>query len=589
MDVYHESPPITIFYSYAHEDELLRNELSKHLSALKRQGIISEWYDRQIVAGTNWTLTIDEHINTASVILLLISPDFLASDYCYGVEMQRALERQEQGDARVIPVLLRPVDWQGMPFADLQCLPRNSKPVTTWRNRDEAFSSIARGIRTAIEDLNIPLNHAVSSLPHIWNVPYPRNLFFTGHEDLLMNLATLLRVDQTAALTQSLAISGLGGVGKTQIALEYAYRYRNNYDAVFWTQGETRETLTSSFLTIAELLKLPEKDAKDQNIPVDAVIKWLETHTRWLLILDNSDDLGITREFIPPIFGGHILLTTRAQAMGRLAQSLKVETMNPDVGALFLLRRAAFIAFNASLEEADDADREVAMEIVKELGGLPLALDQAGAYIEETANDLSEYLELYRTQRSALLKRRGGLISDHPEPVATTWAISFQKVEQLNPVANEILRLCAFLYPDAIPEEIIIKGLSFVSKQAQPFITDPFTLTTALESLLAYSLVTRDKTNHTLSIHRLIQAVLKDEMNTELYWQWAKRAISIVNEVFPRFDITTVQQCERFLSQALACVNLIEQGNLAFLEAAQLLHNTYGGPKSLDSFWSKIR
>src|SRR2546423_7329297 len=141
--------PFSLFYSYAHEDELLRQHLETHLSLLRRQGLISEWHDRRIAAGTEWKQEIDRHLEMASIILLLISPDFLASDYCYDIEMQRALERHQRGEARVIPIVLRPVDWHTAPFGHLQSLPRDGKPVTEWDNRDAAFRDIAQGIRRA--------------------------------------------------------------------------------------------------------------------------------------------------------------------------------------------------------------------------------------------------------------------------------------------------------------------------------------------------------------------------------------------------------------------------------------------------------
>jgi len=144
--------PLTVFYSYAHEDERLRMRLEKHLTLLRQQSIIAEWHDRRITPGTDWEHAINEHLTTASIILLLISPDFLASDYCWGVEMRQALALHETGDARVIPILLRPVDWESSPFAHLQCLPHEAKPVTQWRNLDEAFVDIARGIRRMIEE-----------------------------------------------------------------------------------------------------------------------------------------------------------------------------------------------------------------------------------------------------------------------------------------------------------------------------------------------------------------------------------------------------------------------------------------------------
>jgi len=147
---------IEVFYSYAHEDEVLVKELRKHLSLLKRQGVIREWYDREITAGTEWKGQIDQHLNSSGVILLLISADFLASDYCYDVEMKRALERHDQREARVIPVLLRQVDgWQGAPFGKIQSLPTDGKPVTIWNDRDQAFADVARGIRRAVSELAV--------------------------------------------------------------------------------------------------------------------------------------------------------------------------------------------------------------------------------------------------------------------------------------------------------------------------------------------------------------------------------------------------------------------------------------------------
>src|SRR5437763_4931820 len=139
---------VEVFYSYAHEDEKLRDELKKHLSNLKRQGVITDWYDRDISAGKEWNEEIERHLNSAKVILLLISPDFMNSDYINEVEVTRAMERHESGEARVIPVILRPVDWEGAPFSKLQALPTDAVAVTLWKNEDEAFLSVAKAIRS---------------------------------------------------------------------------------------------------------------------------------------------------------------------------------------------------------------------------------------------------------------------------------------------------------------------------------------------------------------------------------------------------------------------------------------------------------
>ena len=145
--------PISVFFSYAHRDEALRNKLADHLRLLERQGIITGWHDRRITGGTEWAGAIDDNLRTAQIILLLISPAFLASDYCYDVELRHAMARHEAGEARVIPVIVRPVDWHSAPFGMLQALPQDGRPVTRWRPQDEAFLDIARGIRSVAEEL----------------------------------------------------------------------------------------------------------------------------------------------------------------------------------------------------------------------------------------------------------------------------------------------------------------------------------------------------------------------------------------------------------------------------------------------------
>ncbi|MCU0552555.1 MAG: SAVED domain-containing protein [Leptolyngbya sp. Prado105] len=143
---------ISVFFSYSHLDEPLRDELAKHLRLLERQAVIDSWHDRKITAGQEWVDVIDHHLETAQIILLLVSANFLDSDYCYDLEMKRALERHETGSARVIPIILKPVDWELAPFGKLQALPKDGKPITKWENQDEAFASVAKALRGVAEE-----------------------------------------------------------------------------------------------------------------------------------------------------------------------------------------------------------------------------------------------------------------------------------------------------------------------------------------------------------------------------------------------------------------------------------------------------
>jgi formylglycine-generating enzyme required for sulfatase activity len=146
--------PIEVFFSYSREDKPLRDKLDVHLSSLKRQGVISAWHDRQIIAGSEWEEEIDRHMHTADVILLLISPDFVNSEYCYDIELPVAMARHEAGEACVVPILLRPVlGWKNLPFAKLQVYPSEGRPITKWRNEDDAFVDVGEGILAAISQV----------------------------------------------------------------------------------------------------------------------------------------------------------------------------------------------------------------------------------------------------------------------------------------------------------------------------------------------------------------------------------------------------------------------------------------------------
>jgi TIR domain len=142
--------PVEIFYSYSHKDEKLRDQLEVHLKLLQRQGLIVSWHDRRIGPSNEWEGEISSHLDSAQLILLLISPDFINSDYIYDIELKRAMERHETREARVIPIILRPCDWRNAPFSKLQSLPRDAKPVVKWGTRDEAFSQIASEIRNIV-------------------------------------------------------------------------------------------------------------------------------------------------------------------------------------------------------------------------------------------------------------------------------------------------------------------------------------------------------------------------------------------------------------------------------------------------------
>ncbi len=396
------------------------------------------------------------------------------------------------------------------------------------------------------------------STKKLWNVPLPCNPFFTGRQEILERLQKTLLTEGTVALAQPQAITGLGGIGKTQAALAYACAHREHYKAVLWVTAEAKESLVSGFVAIAGLLALPEKDAQDQQLALAAVHRWLESEEGWLLVLDNADELKMVQAFIPDHPKGHLILTTRARATGGLAQALEVDKMPEEDGALLLLRRAKILPTQATLDKAPTLAREQATALCRELDGLPLALDQAGAYIEETGCGLAGYLELYRTRGDRLLAERGQAHpEDHPASVATTWSLSFERVEKASPAAAELMRLCAFLHSDEIPEEIFTGGGETLGRVLGLVAIDPLEWNRALGKLLNYSLLQRNSDTQTLDIHRLVQVVLKAGMDKTTQGQWANRAVRALNSVFPNPEFANWPLCNRLLPQALRCTALI--------------------------------
>jgi tetratricopeptide (TPR) repeat protein len=454
-----------------------------------------------------------------------------------------------------------------------------------------------------------PLAFPVHTTPpaasrRLWNIPFPRNPFFTGQERLLEQLHTQFQAMQIPAQGHPLAISGLGGIGKTQLALEYAYRYRQEYQAVFWAQAETEDALTTSYTEIAHALQLPQSHAGEQGVMIQAAKDWLANADGWLLILDNADDLSFIPTFLPTIFSGHLLLTTRTQITGALARRLEIETLEKEAGALLLLRRAGQVAPGASLASASPEDVRIACQLAEEFEGLPLVLDQAGAYIEETQCRLPDYWQHYQRQRTRMLARRGGVTSAHPDPVTTTWSLSFARVEQASPIAAELLHICAFLAPDAIPEELLVEvckrahpaqqgmtrarrgrfarllGGSPPQQSHAPLEENEGKIDEAIAILRAYSFLQRNTQEKSVRVHRLVQMVIRDTLEEPAQKAWITRVIHAVHALFPSGhalfpgnDLDVWEQCARYLPQALECGRWITDRDLPLVEGVALLNN----------------
>ncbi len=459
------------FISYTSADRTWAEWIAWQLEAEGYTTVIQAW---DFGPGSNFVLEMNMAAKAARRTIAVLSPDYFHSGFASS-EWAARFRQDPRGEQRlVVPVRVRTCDVEGLlgPMVYIDLVDHDEQTARTLLLAGVHAERAKPSAPPAFPTITPPPAERPAfptTLPALWNVPYRRNPFFTGREELLTRLREHLHAENATALTQPQAISGLGGIGKTQTALEYAYRYRDEYHFVLWVNATTRDELITSYLELATLLQLPERGEQDQNVIVAAVKAWFVAHDGWLVIFDNADELALVEDFLPPGGNGHVLLTMRAQAPGMLGSAIEVEQMDPQEGMVLLLRRAKVLALDATLDQARATDRTTAEAIVAEMDGLPLALDQAGAYIEETQCSLASYLQQYRKQQARFLQRRGGTGKQHPEPIATTWSLSFERVEALDPLAADLLRLCAFLAPEAIPEHLIVAGAAELGARLHPW------------------------------------------------------------------------------------------------------------------------
>lgn len=406
----------------------------------------------------------------------------------------------------------------------------------------------------------------------VWNVP-SRNPYFTGRLEVLEPLHRLLNKEPDTIQIQ--ALTGLGGIGKTQTAVEYAYRYRQDYQAALWIPAESREEVLGHIIDIVGwLINVPEHAAEKQDNLVAAFRQWLMTHPHWLVILDNLTDWDILRDIVPSRGQGHILVTSRSQATGTMASALTLKQLRPEEGALFLLRRAKLLSIVDPLSKTSSTLQAEAVALVEQLGGLPLALDQTGAYIEESKCSLIDYLKLYQTQHMELLRQRGTLVQSHAESVFVSWLLAFERVQKENAAAADLLRACAFLAAEGVPEELFTEGGTELPSLLHEAGGDQLRWNQTLKVPLKYSLLSREAERKFLGMHPLVQMVQRDSLSEQDQKSWAECAILLINRAFPEVEFAVWERCQRLLPNALQGTRLIEQRGCVFPEAARLLHQT---------------
>jgi tetratricopeptide (TPR) repeat protein len=411
-----------------------------------------------------------------------------------------------------------------------------------------------------MQQKNAKLDEIRKLLPPIWNISQHRNPNFTGREGILKALRLALTSGEPAAWKQ--AITGMGGVGKTQLAVEYIYRHKADYRIIWWVRSEELATMAADYASLAVDLNLQEKESRDQTEIAKAVKRWLEHNPSWLLIFDNAQDPGEIRNYLPLGGAGHVIITSRNPLWGSVAKLMPARVFDRVESIEFLCKRTG------------QEDKKAADALADDLGDLPLALEQAGAYIETTGISLTEYQELFQSRRKELWVDEFHPLDDR-KSVATTWSLSMEHVSQETQAAADLLNLCAFLAPDDIPLELLSGGVEHLPEPLAATATDKLAMNRAIKALRQYSLI--DASGESLSVHRLVQAVVRDRLSEDDRKRWTETVVRLLSAAFPYYsgDVQALHQCTRLLPHALAAVTHAESREVA-PEVTQYIFNQTG-------------
>lgn len=409
----------------------------------------------------------------------------------------------------------------------------------------------------------------LSSLP--WNIPYEANPFFTGRNEIIDDIDRALSGTRKAA--HVVTLTGLGGIGKTQVALEYVYRFHSRYTSVFWLNADAPEILKNQFLAIGDRI-YRQGSTESEMASIEEIKQWLRQNPLCLIIIDSLDDpktLEMSRKLLSHLGNTRILITTRLQTVTIPTLVIELEKMNEKESALLLLRRINALTPQEQLSDATELMRTDALTIARVIDGLPLAIDQAASYILETGCKLSHYYTLFLKGQARLLKERGNFFIDHPDSVYTTWSLALKDIERTTPSAIELIHLCAFLYPDDIYTELFVKAQPILDN----ILKDQISLYEAISALRRYSLLQMNSSANVLRLHRLVQVVVKASMNQKEQREWVEKVVRLLNYVFPRVEsvkwIESRAECKRYLLQTQAVVESVKQWRIVSREAAQLL------------------
>lgn len=425
-----------------------------------------------------------------------------------------------------------------------------------------------------------PLQEKTSLLnPNRNNLP-KRNRFFTGTKDILLQLNKLFSVSKGVATVQIL--SGLSGIGKTNIALEFCHLCINDYQTILWVNAENEITINNSYFDIVRLLGLVATgNLSSFNLQQNILLvnHWLSSHSNWLLVWDNLQEGALLTQLLPSKHKGHILVTTcqpNCQSLLGYPYIIDLPKMSIDTGELFLLKKAGLLSlYEKDLELISRQDRSIAQQIVKEVDGIPLALSLVGAYLEQTKYSLDDYLNRYKNIRYSNSKANiDNQDFDINSCFTTIYTLSIDKIAQQNLIATQLIQVCSLLSSSSIAEEIFTKSNNLLGGELATLSSDISYYNEIVQLLSSYSFIEKNNINQSISIHSLIQEIVIDSLDDNIKLglvEGLTKALSYLTANDPK-DSQSWSLYQRLLPSALALSEVINVINFKSLETGALFY-----------------
>jgi tetratricopeptide (TPR) repeat protein len=533
-----------VFFSYSHDSDLLDAKVLALAERLTSSGFDCAFDKYEPHPSEGWPQWMDNQLDKAAFILVVCTEGYYRKSKAgklpasgRGVKFESVLLIQDLYDAgmwndRLIPVLfedlsadliLRPLRGYTRYRLDL---PRGYEELLRHLTGQPHHPKPPLGPKPVLPPDPLPLPSP--ELPLVRNIPDSLGDLFKGRDDLLLQLANALGATGAA---REFLLCGLGGIGKTRLAIEYAWRYGARYSALLLVRADSPEGLRGQLHSLAgpDLLFLPERQAPEADA-IAAVGRWLREHPGWLLILDGADTEEAARavlNLLPRLLGGHILIASRFTRWPRTVRELSVPLLTAAEAVAFLLDHTA------SKRELTPDDAAQAAILADTLGHLPLALEQAAAYIAANQMSLAAYLDSWAHERQDVLEWYDELVIQYPASIAVTWQKSFHR---LNPVAGALLRLTAHLAPEPIPlsmladERLVHEAADLLCEETAQAPSHQ-TLNMALADLASYSLIARR--SRELSVHRMVQEVLRGRIPVARRQAWVERSLRLADNFLP--------------------------------------------------------